>query len=330
MAYHSTSGTAASTADMLIKLKDFLVTTCGWTLHDDGSALAEPYYVLKSVGESGMEDIYIQLINDTANIDCISVRGYLYWNASTHAGVKAAYSSGTTMISTKDSAQFLYWFYADFDHICVVTKITAAYYLHYSGIIKRYWSGAVAITQAAVTAGSNVVIQVNDASLLTVGSCYIIKDDANIERIQITARDTASTPNTITVATLASAYSSGAKVGEDPQPVIIGRNNMPGSFYALNKWNGYSGAAAHAGTCAVASGGFACYSDPDVRYGLTIMYPWLAAMTGTGMEEVRGELIEVYCIGSGAGDSEDILDLGTATYKIFNITNSSVWVTIRE
>jgi len=67
MAYHSTSGTATNTADLLTKLKDFLVTTCGWTLHDDGSATAEPYYVLKSVGESGNEDIYIQFINDTAS-----------------------------------------------------------------------------------------------------------------------------------------------------------------------------------------------------------------------------------------------------------------------
>lgn len=329
MAYYNTSGTANNTADMLVRLKDFLVTTCGWILHDDGSGQTEPYYVLKSVGESGMEDIYIQLINDTANSDCITVRGYLYWNATTHAGVKGAYSSGATIISTKDSAQFLYWLYGDLDHFCVVTKITATYYLHYSGIIKRYWSGAVAITQAAVTAGSNIVIQVNDASLFTVGSSYIIKDDANIERVQVTARDTGATPNTITVVTLVGAYASGAKVGEDPQPVIIGRNNMPGSFYALNKWNGYSSATGQAGGCGAVNTTYAGYADPDVRYGLVIMFPWLVAITGAGNEELRGELIEVYSIGSGAGDSEDVLDLGTATYKMFNLSNGG-WCAIKE
>ena len=247
MAYHSISGTANNTADLLVKLKDFLVTTCGWTLHDDGSALADPYYVLKSVGESGMEDIYIQFINDSSS-DCISVKGYLYWNAATHAGVKVVFSSGATVISTRDSAQFLYWLYGDLDHVCVVTKITATYYLNYSGIIKRYWSGAVALTQEAVTAGNGVVIQVNDASIFTPGSYYTIKDDANIERVQVTVKDTESTPNTITVATLAAAYSSGAKVGEDPQPVIIGRNNMPGNFYALHKWNGYSSTTGQPGS----------------------------------------------------------------------------------
>lgn len=329
MSYHSTFGTANNTADLLIKLKDFLVTTCGWTLHDDGSALAEPYYVLKSSGESGMEDIYIQFINDNASTDCISVKGYLYWNAGTHVGVKMVFSSGATTIATKDSAQFLYWLYGDLDHVCMVTKIVATYYLHYSGIIKRYWSGAVAITQAAVSAGSNVVIQVNDASLFTVGSYYIIKDDANIERVQVTARDTASTPNTITVATLAAAYAIGAKVGEDPQPVIIGRNNMPGNFYALNKWNGWASATGQVGNCGSVTSTFIGYADPDARSGLVMMFPWLVAMTGTGNEEMRGELIDVYSIGSGAGDSEDVLDLGTSTYKMFNLTNGG-WCAIKE
>lgn len=329
MAYHNASGTANNTADMLVRLKDFLVTTCGWTLHDDGSGQAEPYYVLKSVGESGMEDIYIQIINDAANSDCISVKGYLYWNAATHAGVKMAYSSGATMISTKDSSSFLYWLYGDFDHVCVVTKITATYYLHYNGIIRRYWSGAVAITQEAVSAGSNVVVQVSDASIFAVNGYYIIKDDANIERVQVTARDTGSTPNTITIATLASGYASGAKIGEDPQPVIIGRNNMPGSFYALNKWNGWSSATGQSGSCGTISATFAGYADPDVRCGLVTMFPWLVAMTSTGNEELRGELIEVYSIGSGAGDSEDVLDLGTATYKMFNLSNGG-WCAIKE
>ena len=329
MAYHSTSGTATNTADLLVKLKDFLVTTCGWTLHDDGSAQAEPYYVLKSVGESGNEDIYIQIINDTANADCISVKGFLYWNASTHAGVKVAFSSGATMISTKDSAQFLYWLYGDLDHVYVVTKIVATYYGHYSGLIKRFWSAQTAITQGAVTSGSNVVVQVDDASILTVNKRYIIKDNANIERALVTARDTGSTPNTVTVAALVNGYAAGAKTGEDPQPVIIGRNTMPGSFYALNKWDGWASATGQTGNCGAVNATFAGYCDPDVRYSLVTMFPWLVADTGTGNEELRGELIEVYSIGSSAGDSEDVIDLGTSTYKMFNISSAG-WVAVKE
>jgi len=59
------------------------------------------------------------------------------------------------------------------------------------------------------------------------------------------------------------------------------------------------------------------------------MFPWLVAMTSIGNEELRGELIEVYSIGSGAGDSEDVLDLGTATYKMFNLSNAG-WCAIKE
>lgn len=329
MAYHSTSGTATNTVDLLVKLKDFLVTTCGWTLHDDGSAQSEPYYVLKSVGESGNEDIYIQIINDTANSDCISVKGYLYWNAATHVGVKVVYSSGATMISTKDSATFLYWLYGDLDHMYVVTKIVATYYGHYSGIINRFWSAQTAVSQGAVTSGSNVVMQVDDASLLTAGKYYLIKDDANIERVQVTARDTGSTPHTITIATLVSGYAAGAKIGEDPQPVIIGRNTMPGNCYALNKWNGWASATGQVGSCGSVTSAFIAYTDPDARYGLVTMFPWLVAITGTGNEELRGELIEVYSIGPGAGDSEDVIDLGTGTYKMFNISSAG-WCAIKE
>ena len=329
MAYHSTSGTATNTADLLVKLKDFLVTTCGWTLHDDGSATAEPYYVLKSVGESGNEDIYIQIINDTASVDCISVKGYLYWNAATHVGVKVAFSSAATMISTKDASQFLYWLYADLDHTYVVTKIVATYYGHYSGVIKRFWSGQTALTQGAVTAGSNVVIQVDDASILTVNKRYIMKDNANIERVLVSARDTSATPNTITAAALVNGYAAGAKIGEDPQPVIIGRNTMPSSFYALNKWDGWSSATGQTGNCGSASGNFASNCDPDARYSLVTMFPWLVAMTATNNDELRGELIEVYSIGAGAGDSEDVIDLGTSTYKMFNLSSGG-WCAIKE
>jgi hypothetical protein len=56
----------------------------------------------------------------------------------------------------------------------------------------------------------------------------------------VTAVDTASTPNTVTLANLVNTYAAGAKIGEDPQPVIVGRNQMPGTFYALNRFDGWT------------------------------------------------------------------------------------------
>jgi len=328
MANYSTTGTADNSADFLVKLKDFLTTVVGWTLHDDGSAQPDPYYVLKSDGESGAEDIYLQFIDDS-NADRIAVRGSMYWDAAAHAGVKEAYYASYTYIRTVDAAPFLYWLFADMDHVFIVTKVVATYYGHYSGLIKRFWSGAVAVTQAAAAPGGDVVVQVNDASIFSVGSHYLIKDDAEIERVQVTAVDTVSTPNTVTLANLVNGYAAGAKIGEDPQPVIIGRNQMPGNFYALNKFDGWASASGQNGSCAAAHGNFHTAANPDQRYGLVTMFPWLVAHTSSAYKELRGELIEIYAIGSGAADSEDVLDLGSATYKIFNLSGPG-WCAVKE
>lgn len=328
MAYHSTTGTANNTADMHAKLKDFLVTTCGWTLHDDQMGLAQPYFVVSSNGESGSEDIYLQFLNDSYS-DIISVRAALYWNPMTHTPVKDAFYAQYTAFATRDSIAFLYWIYADLDHIFIVTKLASTYYAHYCGLIKRFWSGAVAITQAAVTAGSNVLVQMNDASIFTAGTYYMIKDNANIERVQITAADTGSTPNTITIANLVNGYASGAKIGEDPQPIIVGRTQSPGTFYALSRFDGWQSSSGQTGSCGAAHGGMNVYCDPDLRYGKVVMFPWLAAMTSSSYEELRGELIDVYAIGTAAGDSEDILDLGSSTYRIFNISSAG-WCAVKE
>jgi len=322
MGYHSTTGTANNTADFLEKLKDFLVTTVGWTLHDDGSGGANPYYVLKSTGESGMEDVYLQFLMGTT--DKLMVRASLYWDNVAHSGVKEAYVVTYCYIAVKDASSFLYWFYADLDHIFAVTKIVSTYYGQYSGLLKRFWSGAVAITQEAVLSGSNVVVQVNDASIFSPGSYYLIKDNANIERVQISAIDTVSSPNTVTLASVAGNFALGAKIGEDPQPVIVGRFNSPGGFYALNKFDGYAGAALQVGVSGSADAAFATSTDPDFRMGLTTMFPWLAGHTAAAYSELRGEFIEIFQMGGGSADSEDILDFNGTTYKIFNLSGAGM------
>ena len=43
-------------------------------------------------------------------------------------------------------------------------------------------------------------------------------------------------------------------------------------------------------------------------------------MTGDGAQELRGELIEVYGLGDGAVDSEDVLQISAASYKVFNLS----------
>ena len=328
MAYHSTSGIATNTADLLVALKNFLVDTVGWTLHDDGSSDTDPYYVFKSYGETGSEDIYLRYIDDSGS-NRIFVEAYQYWNASTHTGLNVASNWTYTCVKTLDSSQFIYWLYGDLDHLFVVTKISSSYYGQYAGLINRFWSGAVALTQSAVSPGSDVVIPVSDASILQEAYYYLIKDDGGIGRIQVSSRDTVSTPNTITVYTLGQSFGAGAKIGEDPQPVITGYYNSPSSFYAVNRYDGSTLNGGFTGRCGAANGGLQGDCDPEFRYGRTVLFPWLVSHNAPDNQELRGELIEVYSIGSGNVDVEDTLEIGSDTYKVFNL-NGPGWCAVKE
>ena len=319
MAYHSTSDTAADTADLASRLRDFLITTCGWRLHDSGTfSPTIPWWVLESSGESGAEEIYVMLVND-AWASRLSLRVFQYWDPAAHAPVGEAWDFDFTYVNTA-STPFLCWIYADLDHFFIVTKLGAAYFGQYTGLLRRFWSGSSAITQASAAPGANVVLQVDDAAIFTVPESYVIKDHQQIERMRITARDTAGTPHTVTVETLANAYEAGARIGEDPQPLIVGRSTSPGGFYAVSRFDGYVSQTGQAGACYLADGGARAFSDPDARYGRHMLFPWLAAMTGDGAQELRGELIEVYGLGEGGLDSEDVLQIGSASYKVFNLS----------
>ena len=329
MAYHSIQGLAHGRLDLLNQLRTFLVTTTGWTLHDDQSADPQPYFVFKSHGESGAEDVYLQFRISTTS-GRIHVAAFQYWDAATHTGVNEASHTSYTYLRVEDSADFIFWLFADLDHVFVVTKLVSTYYGHYSGLLKRFWSGAVALTQAAVTAGSGVVLQVNDATVVTPGQDYVIKDDAGIERVRVSAIDTAVTPNTITVETLVRDYASGAKIGEDPQPVVNSYYNAPGTFYAVNKFDGWTSASGQQGRCGAAHGGLQGETDPEMRYGTTILFPWIASMSGSAVyQELRGELIEIFSVGGGNIASEDSIQIGTDSYLVFNLTTGG-WCAVKE
>lgn len=318
MAYYSTSGTAANTADLASRLRDFLITPCGWRLHDSGTfSPTVPWWVLASSGESGGEEIYVMLVDD-AWASRLSLRVFQYWDPAAHGGAGEAWEFGTTFIRTAESP-FLYWFFADRDHFFAVTKHGASYYGQYTGLVRRVWSGQSAITQGPVAAGASVVIPVDNATILTAPEYYIIQDRQRIERVRVIARDTAGTPHTVTVESILQTYGAGARIGEDPQPLIVGRGGSPGAFYATSRLDGYASPTGQAGACYLADGGARAFSAPDARYGRHLLFPWLAAMTGEGAGEIRGELIEVYGLGEGGLDSEDVLEIGASSYKIFNL-----------
>ncbi len=320
MAYHSTSGIANNTADFFSRLKSFLVDTVGWTVLSSDLGAANPFLYIDSAGESGKETINLLFDKFTANADKICVRTALWWNPDTLSAVLPAGTTNYNYISTKDSATFLYWMYADLDHIVVVTRASTAYNAYYFGIAKRYWSANMALTQADTSAGANVVVPVDDASYFKTGLYYQIINHDKFERMQVTAVDTVATPNTITVASLANAYAAGARVGEDVVPVVISRGDT--SFTSMHTPSRYSGWNTSVIDLSVvgSSGGAYTSAANDCRYNLIGIFPYWLSCGTTGNYEMRGQPIEVYEVSSTWGVSEDVIDAGGGvTYKYFYI-----------
>lgn len=138
--------------------------------------------------------------------------------------------------------------------------------------------------------------------------------------MQISAVDTASTPNTVTVASLANAYVAGARIGEDVMPMVISRgDNSFTSMHTPSRYNGWNTTVIDI-SAAGSSGGVYSSAANDCRYNLIGIFPYWVSCGSSGNYEVRGQLIEVYECASSWGVSEDVIDAGGGiTYKFFNI-----------
>ena len=320
MAYHSTSGIADNTADFFSEFRSFIVSTVGWTVLQEDLGAANPFLYISSTGESGKETIHLLFDKFTANADKICVRTALWWNPGTSAPVLPAGSTGYNYIATKDATTFPYWIYADFDHIVVVVRIGTTYQAFYFGVVKRYWSSNMAITQADVSAGSNVVVPVDDASYFKAGLYYQIINRDKFERMQVTAVDTGASPNTITVASLANAYVTGARVGEDVAPMMISRSDTAlTQIHTASRYTGWNTSLIDVQVAGSAGSAYGSSAN-DVRYNLIGIFPYWAYCGTTGQTEIRGQLIEVYETSTTWGVSEDVIDAGNGvTYKFFYI-----------
>lgn len=265
MAYNYSYGTATNSANLLSLLNTFVVTTCGWTLHDDQSAASPAYYVWKSTGESGTEAIFIKCTYGTT--DGLVLTAYRYWNNATQIGYQAspAYTVTTYGIWSDHDASFNYFLFGDLDRIAVVTKTAGSiYYFGSFGILTSVWSRSIATTANSEIAGTGVVIEVDVTTPFTINKYYGIVNGNNItgdyERILVTAIN----PGVSITATLAGAHPAGAIIGEDPQPNYINRYGSASQIYLI----GPTGTAAQAHSFfTAASFTPVVYTDPDARQG---------------------------------------------------------------
>ncbi len=324
MAYAHIQGTATDGSAFFSDLKTFLTTTVGWTLHDDQTALPTPYFVVSSQGESGKEDIYLQFLFESSRV---KIRAARYWDAVSHTGVNLAYHASLTYIRHPTNGSFLFWIYANLDRIFTVTKEGSTYYGQYSGCIKRFWSADHALLQDPVQSGSQIQLSLDDASILKAEHHYLIADHAHIERVRVLSVDTQA--NTVLIENLNHDYAMDSKIGEDLQPVIVSGYQAPGSFYGLTRFDGWASTSGQAGSMGVADGGFRNYTSPDMRADLITLFPWFVGATASSYQELRGELLDVYGVGSGTLDSEYIIEVGQHQYRVFNLSSAG-WTAVRE
>jgi hypothetical protein len=167
---------------------DYSVLGIGWTLHDAVYAVNETtitagdYYVIKSVGEDGNQDLYFKVVYQSAGY--IVIYGYLFWNNATHAGV-LSYGSLNQWTITSPTAM---WFYGDLDAITFFYKSGTAYYGGNLGYCPESpIAPAFAVSAAAITSGTNKVVSFSSVpAQWGVGKYLFVRDTADIQRVQIT------------------------------------------------------------------------------------------------------------------------------------------------
>lgn len=216
----------ASNAETFQRIRDFVCKRngtydysadgIGWTLHDSSYAAdedtltANDYVVFKSLGESGKHGLYFKLTYKATYMDLV---GYLYWDNTTHAGVRSNGASASN-VYTPSGATTL-WVYGDLDAVVLGYSNGATYYIAIFGTIRdgeSFYNNTVATSVGAITAGSSVVVTL-DLPLVAVpiGAKVYLWDNASCEICTVTDKDT----TTITLDTVSSGKASGCRIAGD-------------------------------------------------------------------------------------------------------------------
>lgn len=214
---------------------DHSATGIGWTLIDESYAVDEDnltdgdWVVIKSVGESGDEDMYYELMYETTTY-MIQVRGFLYWNDTTHAGV-LPFNTNPLAMATAAGVDTMY-IYGDLDAFIVVHKYGALYQPFYIGkVIDNMYPDTVANCSGVLTAGSDVSITLDAIpSEWQVGQNIFIRDDAHLEKIEIKTLG-----SLVLTADLVNSYAAGSKLRADFQYLC------PAAATSLSPWYGLVG-----------------------------------------------------------------------------------------
>lgn len=305
---------------------DYSATGIGWTLHDsyyatdeDNCAIGD-WFVVKSVGESGKEDLYCKF--KWHEVDHINIQGMLYWNAATDTGVKKYPTSDTyDIIMCDDDLVFPLWVYGDLDQFAIITKPTTLYYCSTYGRCRDLpYDDTVATCAGALNSGSDISITVDSVpSEWAVDRYLFIRDTAEIDKIKIKTL----VGNVIT-ADLAHSFLAGSKLCADLNYICSGSNQLSSATYCLMNHNGVESSNIVKSVSAVFG-----HCNPDDMNAELIGESVSLGQTGIGY---MGKLRNLYKVANAVPgvNSEDVFtDLASVDWRVFNAANSW-WIMIKE
>lgn len=309
-------------------ISDYTSTGLGWTYHDYSYAVDEntisinDWFVIYSPGESGKEDLYFRC---TYIANYIKIEGFLYWSAPANVGVQQYNTSNNFNILDADVP--VLWIYGDLDFIIAIsrqTSVSATFYhcMFGKGTNTRY-SDEVVTSASAITAGSNVVIDVGTVpSSWYVGMRLFIRDNARIDRT--VTGITAKTASTVTI-TVENNYQAGAKISADICYSCPGANLFSSARFNLIDHAGNKNVSVTGWNQADA--GLPALAYPEVLNSEHFVVPIYMGVAASG---VLGEAKNIYYrYSSGMTALNVYQDQDGVNYRAFTLA-SNAYVCIKE
>lgn len=281
----------------------------------------EGFRVYSSNGESSnriTEYIYIMLTTPNA----IAILSYYSWNASTHVGVGSSQTTGN--ITTSESG-FYAWIYGNKNIVSLHSKVSTTYYFTGFGHLpKRFWPTLTTFTSSA-SAGSNVVINVNDTTNFYINRDYQIVGASGEGRDKVTV--TAKTSNTLTISSLPRNYSSGSYIGQCPS--TFGNFSTVHIFYPTCSWASIGTGAATSGT-ALSNVISESYTNPDLRgESRYLLQPLIYAETLVNYQNSFG-YIDEYLLDTGTTGKTTEDTVGVGLQEASTSTGSNTSTTLND
>lgn len=333
MAYANlVSLTCADKAEFFKRLRDFIckrngsydysTTGIGWILHDSSYAVDEDnpavndWFVISSVGESGRDTLYFQIKWVSGYI---AVRGWLYWNNSTHAGVQNYYASENSFVLPDSINEPQLSIYGDLDYVFFAeTAATNCYSGAFGKLQSCYETETIAHATADITAGSDVSITIDVAipSDWKAGRGLFIWNSAGIEKTTIKTVDTGT--QTITV-DLTNSYSGTVKLSRFLSYIQTTTVSLT-SYLLINK----AGTKLYSIGAPIFSASVANYDSFDNAY-------WLADIIFDKIGGVHGKIKNMRSFANIAplSHKDVLIDNDNVQWRCL-VLNSSKYVAVKE